>query len=157
MSNIFFVYGTLRAGLRLHHFMKGAVYEGTATVRGTLYDVGTYPALHISQLVASGTAVCADSEIEVSGELYSGDDELLKVLDSVEDYFPGNPNSLYIRHLVDVTCTQDKDDNPVSQVRPAFLYIYNHDVSAMERIPGGDYKAYLQSKVIPMKVERDDA
>jgi len=158
MSHYFFVYGTLRAGLRLNYNMKRATYVGGATLKGSLYDTGTYPALCMNSLESESSAASTTAEVEIIGEIFSGDDELLKLLDEVEGYYPDNAEikSLYIRHLVNVTCTSDEKGNPVSSTRPAFVYIYNYDIASLVPIPGGDYKAYLEQKVIPMTITRDD-
>jgi gamma-glutamylcyclotransferase (GGCT)/AIG2-like uncharacterized protein YtfP len=44
-SERIFLYGTLRRGGGADHLLRGCTPLGPATVRGRLYDLGTYPAL----------------------------------------------------------------------------------------------------------------
>jgi len=78
-----FVYGTLLTGESNHHIAAPhtkAVIPGT--VRGRLYDIGTYPAL-----VLSGDGA------DVPGEWISVSEEGLQAMDELEEYYgPGQMN-----------------------------------------------------------------
>lgn len=78
------VYGTLKKGQRLHHFMKEAVYVGDTNISGVLYNLGSYPAL------AVGTDI-------IKAEVYDINDETLRWLDRVE-----SNGVIYDRVLIDV-------------------------------------------------------
>jgi gamma-glutamylcyclotransferase (GGCT)/AIG2-like uncharacterized protein YtfP len=72
-----FVYGTLRAGGRLHAHMKheGIDYVGTGRAHGfVMYDVGSYPAVEPTTYF----------EHVVRGEVYEVDEPGLDRLDRVE-------------------------------------------------------------------------
>ncbi|MFP3693446.1 gamma-glutamylcyclotransferase, partial [Burkholderia sp. SIMBA_048] len=72
-----FVYGTLRAG-EVNDIRAAAARNdiaepnllGSATVRGHLFDFGLYPGL-----------VVDEAGVEVKGDVYEIDDELIAVLD----------------------------------------------------------------------------
>ncbi|WP_341315174.1 gamma-glutamylcyclotransferase family protein [Paraburkholderia sp. IMGN_8] len=80
-----FVYGTLRAG-EVNDISKAAARHdvaapnllGTATVRGHLFDFGSYPGL-----------VVDEAGVDVKGDVYEIDDELVAVLDEIERVYPG--------------------------------------------------------------------
>jgi gamma-glutamylcyclotransferase (GGCT)/AIG2-like uncharacterized protein YtfP len=69
---LLFVYGTLRRGGSNHARLEGCRFRRPATVRGSLYDLGAYPALVL------GTAG------EVQGEIWCCPPETLLALDAYE-------------------------------------------------------------------------
>ncbi|HUE95594.1 MAG TPA: gamma-glutamylcyclotransferase family protein [Longimicrobiaceae bacterium] len=67
-----FVYGTLRRGGGMHSLLDGCRLHAEATVRGSLFDLGTYPALVL------------DDRGTVHGEVWECPRETLLRLDSYE-------------------------------------------------------------------------
>jgi len=88
-KHLVFVYGTLRRGMRLHRHISNSQFIDEGVVKGTLYDLGCYPALSLH-----GCRL-------VGGEIWEIDEDTLKVLDLVEGY-DGSPCSLFIRKKVDI-------------------------------------------------------
>jgi len=84
MQNVF-VYGTLRAGeindinsAAARHDIAAPTFIGSTTVKGRLYDFGSYPGLVVDQ---RGTPVV--------GDVYEIEDALIAVLDEIEEIYPG--------------------------------------------------------------------
>jgi gamma-glutamylcyclotransferase (GGCT)/AIG2-like uncharacterized protein YtfP len=80
-----FVYGTLRAGeindiaeAAARHDIAEPTLLGEATVRGHLFDFGTYPGL-----------VPDEAGVPVRGEVYEIAPDLIAVLDEIEEIYPG--------------------------------------------------------------------
>ncbi|MDG4864991.1 gamma-glutamylcyclotransferase [Streptomyces sp. T-3] len=129
----FFVYGTLRPGEHNHDlFLRGrvAAEEPGLLTGAVLYEGPGYP-----------YAVEAPGG-EVRGELVSARPEaypaLLAELDRLEDYAPGDPQSLYLRVAREVTRTAS--GTPVL----AWVYVAAPAVTARLRahgtpIEGGDW------------------
>nr|WP_189872892.1 gamma-glutamylcyclotransferase family protein [Streptomyces bluensis] len=94
----FFVYGTLRPGEHNHDlFLRGRTEsEEPARMRGlVLYEGPGYPyAVEAADGVVTGDVVTAHPEAY---------DELLRALDRLEDYTPGDPRNLYERVDREVT------------------------------------------------------
>ncbi|MEW2395837.1 gamma-glutamylcyclotransferase family protein [Streptomyces sp. NPDC046862] len=88
----FFVYGTLRPGEHNHDlFLRGRTEsEEPARMRGlVLYDGPGYPyAVEEPEGLVTGEVVTARPETY---------DELVRALDRLEDYAPGDPRNLYER------------------------------------------------------------
>ena len=89
----FFVYGTLKRGeCRQHMWPSTPSVVEEAWVFGELYDAGSYPAL-------------LSGDDKVLGELWSfrqaDFDAIVKVLDDIEEYRPGDPYNLYSRKVID--------------------------------------------------------
>lgn len=98
-------------------------YRGRGSVRGSLFDLGIYPA-----------AVPA-AEGLVWGEVYemTAPDAVLAALDDIEGYRPDDPDkSLYARTLADATM-------PDGSVERAWVYFYNAPLGRAPRIASGDY------------------
>ena len=70
------VYGTLKKGFGNHRLLHGSEYAGPASVAGTMYSLGAFP------------AVTLGGERTVLGEVYDVDESVLRSLDSLEGY-PG--------------------------------------------------------------------
>lgn len=127
-----FVYGTLRMGAvspMRHELMQNTRFHADASVQGRLYDVAGYPGLILSQQTTE----------RVYGEVFHIDDpdSLLRRLDEYEecsDRF-AHPHE-YLRTQLTVCLTGG--DRLV-----AWGYVYNHPVSLLQHIAGGDYIAYM--------------
>ena len=86
MTNLVFVYGTLKKGFGNHRLLEKAHFLGEAYLRRTkMVDLGAYP------------AVITGGKKDVMGEIYQVDDETLARLDRLE----GHP-SFYERRQVKV-------------------------------------------------------
>jgi gamma-glutamylaminecyclotransferase len=79
-----FVYGTLKRGFGNHRLLARAALVGEATIRGSMHDLGAFPAVAIDG--KAGT---------VHGELFDVDSPTMERLDRLE----GTPH-FYQRKLV---------------------------------------------------------
>lgn len=106
----FYVYGSLKQGGWLHHTMEGAKFLGPAVTVDDfmMVDLGSFPGL----IKGEGGPIV--------GELYEGDESLLRVLDRVEGY-----PTMYDRKVVEVICE--------GETHLAWVYVYNAQ-------PGRAYK-----------------
>ena len=88
-----FVYGTLRKGQErdINHLRPAPLFIGNAQVKGTLYNLGSYPGLHLT------------GDQPVQGEVYQITPELERQLDEIEEVWP-EPNGEYVRREVAVQC-----------------------------------------------------
>ncbi len=131
-----FVYGTLLRGFANSSFLQQpfrARFIGEGTVRGYLYDAGSFPAF------IPAAAEQSDAP-QVAGEIYRIDDPdlVLETLDTIEGYNTSNPErSLYIRKQVMAECAGEK--------LPVMVYVYNLPVDGLPRIESGDYRQYVRS------------
>jgi gamma-glutamylcyclotransferase (GGCT)/AIG2-like uncharacterized protein YtfP len=126
-----FVYGSLRFGFELNHFLKNSRFVGLAFTEGfKMYDLGAYPG------VVKGDGV-------IYGEVYEIDDELLRKLDEVEDY-TGSPSDLYVREKIRVYF----DPKRRYYLDNVNIYVYNQDISGREVIDEGDYAKYVGMPVL---------
>lgn len=133
-----FVYGTLRKGTAapMHRILaRHGKFVADGFMQGRLYDVGDYPG-----------AIESDSPGDrVYGELYriANGGVVLPILDQYEGCtgkFPA-PHE-YIRNKLPVTRL---GGGKVS----AWVYLFNHDVSGLERIASGDYLKHLRKPKHP--------
>jgi gamma-glutamylcyclotransferase (GGCT)/AIG2-like uncharacterized protein YtfP len=123
-----FVYGTLLKDMCRSNLLADAIFLGGGFIHGTLYDIGYYPGLILSNDL-------------VYGELYAIDDVILRNLDVVEGYEPSNPkNSLYTRKKI--TATQLCDGLETE----AYTYYYSQSLADCRRIESGDYRRYLMEQ-----------
>ena len=109
------------------HIDRYLQFTGRASVRGLIYDLGTYPAL-------------VHGEGCVIGELYKISDpvSLLTLVDAIEDFRPNEPTrSQYVRLGASVSA---HDRRTVT----AWVYFYNRNLSDAAWIPSGDYVAHVR-------------
>ncbi|MER7930167.1 gamma-glutamylcyclotransferase family protein [Streptomyces sp. NPDC096057] len=129
----FFVYGTLRPGEPNHDlFLRGRTHsEERARLHGAaLYDGPGYP-----YAVAAPGAVTVGELVTAHREAYP---QLLRELDRLEEYIPGDPRNLYER--VEREVARDSDGTAVR----AWVYLAAPAVTARLRahgrlIEGGDW------------------
>lgn len=112
------VYGTLKRGLRNHHWLDGAEFLGSdRLVSVTLYDLGPYP----------GAKREPSRGVEI--EVFRVDARLLSDLDRLEDYRSHQPHlGLYDRAI------------HTTAFGPAWLYLYNPDVAGYPAIREGGWR-----------------
>lgn len=116
-----FVYGTLRRGqandiTRLHPAPR---FVGRARIRGTMFDLGTYP------------GVVLDGASFVHGEVYEIAQALKRQLDAIEEVYPQESGEYARRHVVvSVACLS---------LRCLVYEINPHHVQGRPRIPSGDW------------------
>jgi gamma-glutamylcyclotransferase (GGCT)/AIG2-like uncharacterized protein YtfP len=103
---------------------------GHGWIQGALFDLGIYPA-----------AIPA-MDGRVRGEVHRmlASDAVLRALDEIEGYRPGQPDaSLYVRRETAITF----DDGSLGE---AWVYFYNAPLGGAQRIDSGDYLEYLKVK-----------
>jgi gamma-glutamylcyclotransferase (GGCT)/AIG2-like uncharacterized protein YtfP len=133
--DLLFVYGTLRRGLRLHHYLQnlGARFQAEASVPADLFDLGSYP---------GARPVSAEGN-RVHGELFQLSDPShdLAVLDELEEFIPDDPEcSEFYREVAEVTLRDGTREH-------AWIYWLGEIASAgRPRIASGDYAAWLAGK-----------
>lgn len=121
--NRFFVYGTLKRGESNHALIEafaGAIVP--ASVKGTLYDFGPWPAMTAGEATVYGELVHVDATSAAA---------LLPVLDKLEEYDPNDEaRSIYLRRVV--TCRTDSGD-----AVEAYTYLYSGDIAHCRRVYSG--------------------
>ena len=121
-----FVYGTLRKGFSRHRYLSlEAKWIGMGTVKGLLYDLGSYPGVLLSD------------EGKVKGEVYAINEStsILQKLDRIEGFNALQPErSLFLRTQVEVTM----EDRSVE----AWIYILPSKPERATLIPTGDYRSF---------------
>ncbi len=126
-NNLLFVYGSLMSGSERGAFLNRdhkVRFLGTATTRGSLFDLGEFVGLIDNQ----------EGE-PVNGELYEVIDgeTFFATLDVIEGFWPKETErSLYVRKQIPV----ESADGAVY----AYAYIYNQPVNGFAAIASGDYK-----------------
>jgi len=131
-----FVYGTLRKAIAVgcHDVLaRHSDYVADGYLQGTLYEVNGYPAA-----IESG-----NSHDKVYGEVYKMADSrlVLPALDAYEECTPQYPEPHeYSRKQLTISLCDG------SRVQ-AWVYIFNHEVTALTRIKSGDYLHYLQCHI----------
>ena len=128
MSERLFVYGTLRRGLApsaLADLVAGFDWEGEASVRGRLYDLGAYP----------GVVLEPAGEELVHGEIASvdADPPLWELLDGYEGVDPADPHAGLFRR---VRCQAHLAGG---ERRCVWIYEYARDPGAARLLPDGRY------------------
>lgn len=133
MAELVFFYGTLMAGFdrRRRAGMDGKLrYIGRGSIRGSLFDLGLYPA-----------AVPA-AEGDVWGEVYEMAEPatVLAGLDEIEGYRHDDPDrSLYRRQQADASL-------PDGSIARAWVYFYNAPLGRAPRIESGDYLEHVRAR-----------
>ncbi|WP_168012197.1 gamma-glutamylcyclotransferase family protein [Halomonas salinarum] len=111
------VYGTLKRGLRNHHWLHDAEFVGEDTLTtATLYDLGPYPGARL------------EPSRGISVEVFRVDSRCLTNLDRLEDY----------RVRAPATGTYDRMIHNTA-FGPAWLYLCNLDVSGCPAIREGGW------------------
>ena len=130
MTDLLFVYGTLRANCwnDIARIQPRAVHVADARVRGTLYDLGTYPALLLDQ--------AAD---RAAGELYRVPADAWEPLDALEEpVTEARPDGEYFK----LTAPVELADGSMME---AWIYVANPRVLRLEApIAEGDWVAYAR-------------
>ena len=131
-----FVYGSLRSGFKhpaYEYMSKYFKLVGEGTVKGTLYDMGSYPA-----------AIPTQENNFILGELYElkSESEFTWAMEQLDDYEGVNPNDgeepLYVRAIASVYI---KD-----QTIPAWIYWFNGVTEGQPIIASGDVLQFIQQK-----------
>lgn len=128
-----FVYGTLRK--EINHPMtdlleKYTLEVLTGSVRGKLFDGGSFPAAIASE----------DQSDTIQGDLYKikNPKAVFWHLDPYEGYSPKHPSkSLFVRKKVSVQTSNKRSIK-------AWIYLYNKSVNHLAIIPNGDYLTFLK-------------
>lgn len=109
------VYGTLKRGLRNHHWLEDADFLGEDRLTSaTLYDLGPYPAAK------------PEPSLGIEVEVFQVDARLLAGLDRLEDYRVRTPREGDYDRLIHAT-----------RFGPAWLYLYNRRVAGFPVIREG--------------------
>ncbi|SIT42568.1 Gamma-glutamyl cyclotransferase [Paraburkholderia piptadeniae] len=132
MQNVF-VYGTLRAGeindigaAAARNDITAPTLVGSATVRGRLFDFGSYPGL-----------VPDDAGIHVQGDVYEIDDGLVAVLDEIEEVYPG-VEGLFLPREVTVEIEG-------ASITCRYYPVQREAVKGLPEIRSGDWVAHRRS------------
>lgn len=127
MTDLIFLYGTLRRGSSRHNILKrlGAEYVGKGTVQGELFDLGDYPGARKTEKPSS----------RVVGEIYRlpNPAQAFAVLDAVEGFRPSAPESSLFRRETTTARLAN------GECRTAWLYWLSRGRGPMRRIRSGDY------------------
>lgn len=118
-----FVYGTLKKGQSNHRLIREFNCLGEATMKGTLYDLGPFPALTLEP--ANDT---------IHGEVYDvNTKDGVERLDYLEGYDPNSKSNFYDR--VEVDCVL-KD---TSKTIKAYVYVHKKISSRYRYLPSGKW------------------
>jgi gamma-glutamylcyclotransferase (GGCT)/AIG2-like uncharacterized protein YtfP len=131
MSDIIFVYGTLRPSVknsRADLFEAVAESLGEARVRGHLYNLGAYPGLVLNEA----------SNVWVVGAIYRlhHPEPTLKILDEYEGA-TARSDDAYERALVTVA-------NSEHATLQAWTYLYRGPLTGAKAMPSGDWADALR-------------
>jgi gamma-glutamylcyclotransferase (GGCT)/AIG2-like uncharacterized protein YtfP len=133
MADFVFFYGTLMTPFNRpgrQRIDEHLSYTGRGSISAALFDLGIYPA-----------AVPA-SEGRVWGEVYEmlKPRAVLKALDEIEGFRPGEPESSLYNRLETQVALDD------GRAVDAWVYFYNAPLGRAERIESGDYLEHLKVK-----------
>ncbi len=136
-SHFLFVYGSLLSGFKspaYEYISKYFRLRGNASVKGTIYDMGTFPV---------GTS--NDTGRIIKGELYEirNPKELSFILAQLDDYeglYPDDGEEIYYKREL-VTTTTEAGDEVI-----AWIYWYNKDVEGKPIIELEHMMDYLERK-----------
>jgi gamma-glutamylcyclotransferase (GGCT)/AIG2-like uncharacterized protein YtfP len=132
-----FVYGSLRSGFRSPAYEYISRYfdlVGTAKVKGSLFDLGDYPA-----------AKPVSDDKFIIGELYRirNENEFSWAIGQLDDYEGVNvafdETPLYRRGVVEVHINET--------TTPAWIYWYHGNVEGRPVIESGDVLQYMEKKI----------
>lgn len=117
-----FVYGSLRKGFGNHRLITASPKSEFVAVdylKGYLYDVGRFPFF-----------VYDENGIDVTGEIYTVDDDTMYSLDLLEGYTPGQYHNFYNRKIAITTNN-----------RRVYYYEAGHDLCSGDwpLVDGGDW------------------
>ena len=103
-----FVYGTLRRGQQrdINHLQPAPLFIGSSQIKGTLYDLGSYPGVRLG---GSGW---------VQGEVYQITPELERQLDEIEEVWPQQSGE-YVKREVVVEVVVEVEVEVVQSARQA--------------------------------------
>ncbi|GHT46357.1 hypothetical protein FACS189454_07370 [Planctomycetales bacterium] len=124
----FFCYGTLRKGQCRFSVMErlGIVSKKTGSIKGTLYQCGSYPGAVPGNLKTKRRVI--GDVIQVRNVA-----EAMRQLDCIEGFYGfGNPRSLFCRRIVPVELSNGK-------TTLAWVYVYNRSVENLNQIKSGDW------------------
>ena len=138
MKKFLFCYGTLlpeHAPLSVCRLLRKLRPLGPATVRGRLYDLGSYP----------GAVLDASSATRISGHIFAlpAGGDVLHLLDDYEGFNAADPaDSLFIRRACHAAM-------PDGNTRKCWIYLYNRRLGSARPIPGGKYLGSRKSRCVP--------
>lgn len=135
-SNYLFVYGSLLSGFKnpaYEYITKYFEFVGPATVNGTLYDLGDYPA-----------ATPDDTTHRIVGELYKirNEHQLSYAIAQLDDYEGVSPEQGETPNYKRALSSINNNNNTVS----AWVYWFNHNISDRPVIESGDVLEYLKAR-----------
>jgi len=127
-----FVYGTLRRGeLRdINHLRPAPAFVGMASVRGVLYNLGSYPGLLLG------------GEGWVTGEVYAISMKLERQLDTIEEVWP-EPTGEYTKREVRVQLPQSGAQAESAEADGVVCLVYEIDPARTRACPvihSGDWR-----------------
>lgn len=134
-----FVYGSLRSGFKspaYDYISRFFSFIGPAKVKGSLFDLGDYPA-----------GVPSPDERYIVGELYiiKNKAEFTWAIGQLDDYegvsVEADEVQLYKRELTDVYFNDE--------LTKAWIYWYNESVAGKPLVASGDMIQYLEQKNNP--------
>jgi gamma-glutamylcyclotransferase (GGCT)/AIG2-like uncharacterized protein YtfP len=125
MNNLLFVYGTLLNDDNEfgNYLRKNSIVYSTGKVKGSLYDIGEYPGV-----------VLSDGDEYVYGTIFQLNDPVsaLKILDEYEGFGEDQPQpNEYVRVLTEVETETD--------IIICWIYVYNLPVDTFPYINSGKY------------------
>lgn len=115
------VYGSLRSGMYNHQYhLSTSEYKGTFSTEPeyTLHEVSSYPGLKLN------------GNHSVVMEVYEVNEQVLKNLNRLEGYYPGEKSTFYDR--IEINTPWGK----------AFTYIYVNKLDDDSIVESGDWVAY---------------
>jgi gamma-glutamylcyclotransferase (GGCT)/AIG2-like uncharacterized protein YtfP len=138
MSDVLFVYGTLKIGQSrgglFSEMISGGFEIKQATIKGKLYDLGPYPAVVEGEDTVHGEAVVLKDGLI---------DKMIPVLDRIEGYYgEGSSHNLYNR----VTTTAEVDGEQVDVTTYMFSKPSVLDTYA-EYVPEGVWPAIVSEEL----------
>ena len=140
-----FVYGTLRRGEQrdINLLRPQPRWVGLGSIRGALYDLGTYPGVVLDAGAVEGAGSV------VRGEVYAIAPSLEQVLDEIEEVWPQQSGE-YSKREVPVTLDGSPADLPRHETcLPHIVICLLYDIDAARSegrflIAGGDWVAHRQ-------------